>query len=123
MAAYTQCGMTAMDALVAATSTNARLLELDRLGQVAAGKEAAFVVLDANPLDDITNTRRITAVYLRGQEASARRCEPNFRDDRNPREWPCCRWLVPGLTRTDSIGGNDANRRFEIEFLDSGVEA
>ena len=36
------------------------------LGTVAAGKSADFIVLDANPLDDITNTRRIAAVYLRG---------------------------------------------------------
>ena len=33
---------------------------------MAAGKSADFVVLDANPLDDITNTRRIARVYLRG---------------------------------------------------------
>jgi imidazolonepropionase-like amidohydrolase len=31
-----------------------------------AGKSADFIVLDANPLDDITNTRRISAVILRG---------------------------------------------------------
>ncbi len=31
-----------------------------------AGKSADFIVLDANPLDDITNTRRIASVYLRG---------------------------------------------------------
>jgi imidazolonepropionase-like amidohydrolase len=30
------------------------------------GKSADFIVLDANPLDDITNTRRIAAVILRG---------------------------------------------------------
>jgi imidazolonepropionase-like amidohydrolase len=30
------------------------------------GKKADFLVLDANPLDDILNTRRISAVYLRG---------------------------------------------------------
>jgi imidazolonepropionase-like amidohydrolase len=35
---------------------------------VAPGKSADFLVLDANPLDDITNTRRIAKVYLRGQE-------------------------------------------------------
>ena len=33
---------------------------------MAVGKSADFVVLDANPLDDITNTRRIASVYLRG---------------------------------------------------------
>jgi imidazolonepropionase-like amidohydrolase len=56
-----------MEALVAATGINARILKLDRIGTVAARKEAAFVVLDANPLDDILNTRRISAVYLRGE--------------------------------------------------------
>jgi imidazolonepropionase-like amidohydrolase len=65
--AYTRCGMTAMEAIVAGTSTNARLLHLDRMGTVAAKKEADFIALDANPLDDITNTRRIASVYLRGK--------------------------------------------------------
>jgi len=37
-------------------------------GLVAPGKNADFIVLDANPLDDITNTRRISAVYLRGAQ-------------------------------------------------------
>jgi imidazolonepropionase-like amidohydrolase len=40
-------------------------LRLDA-GTVAVGKIADFIVLDANPLDDIANTRRIDAVYLRG---------------------------------------------------------
>lgn len=33
---------------------------------IEAGHTADFIVLDANPLDDITNTQRIAAVYLRG---------------------------------------------------------
>ena len=36
------------------------------VGRLAAGKQADFLVLDANPLDDILNTRRISAVYLDG---------------------------------------------------------
>jgi imidazolonepropionase-like amidohydrolase len=66
--AYTRCGMTPMEAIVAGTGTNARILHLDRMGTVAAGKEASFNVLDASPLESITNTRRIAAVYLRGRE-------------------------------------------------------
>ena len=54
--------------LVAATRSSAEILEIDELGMVAAGKSADFVVLDANPLDDITNTRKIATVYLRGSQ-------------------------------------------------------
>ena len=76
--AYTQCGMTAMEAIVAGTSTNARLLKLDRMGTVAARKEADFNVLDANPLDNITNTKRISAVYLRGKEVDRKALKAKF---------------------------------------------
>ena len=68
MADYTRCGLTPHEAIVAATGTNARVLHLDRQGTVSVGKSADFVVLEANPLDDITSTRRISRVYLAGQE-------------------------------------------------------
>jgi imidazolonepropionase-like amidohydrolase len=59
-------GLTPAEALVAATRTSAEILGLDQLGTMAPGKSADFIVLDANPLEDIRNTRRISAVYLRG---------------------------------------------------------
>jgi imidazolonepropionase-like amidohydrolase len=60
-------GMTPAQAIVAATRTSAGILRLDRLGTIAAGKSADFIVLDANPIDDIRNTRRIAQVYVRGR--------------------------------------------------------
>lgn len=59
-------GMTPAQVLIAATRTGAAVLGLDDLGTIAPGKSADVVVLDANPLDDITYTRRIAQVYLRG---------------------------------------------------------
>lgn len=59
-------GMSPAEVIVAATSTSAELMEMPNIGRVAVGMSADFLVLDANPLDDITNTRLISSVYLRG---------------------------------------------------------
>jgi imidazolonepropionase-like amidohydrolase len=59
-------GIAPAQVILAATRNPAEILELDDLGTIAPGKSADFIVLDANPLDDITNTRRISNVYLRG---------------------------------------------------------
>ena len=71
-------GMTPMQVIVAATRNAAQVLRLTDLGTVARGKSAAFVVLDANPLDNITNTRRISAVYLRGTAINRSRLKARF---------------------------------------------
>lgn len=67
MASMVEAGLTPAEAITAATRNSAEFLGLDRLGTVAASKSADFLVLDANPLENIHNTRRINAVYLRGQ--------------------------------------------------------
>jgi len=61
-------GLTPNEAITVGTRNAAAVLGLDRLGTLAPGKSADFIVLDANPLDDIANTRRIDRVYLRGAE-------------------------------------------------------
>src|SRR5215471_12732036 len=60
-------GMTPAEAIVAATRDGAEIAKLNT-GLVAAGRNADFIVLDANPLENISNTRRISKVFLRGRE-------------------------------------------------------
>jgi imidazolonepropionase-like amidohydrolase len=59
-------GMTPMQVIVAATRNGAQFLRMTDSGTIEANKSADFLVLDANPLDNITNTRKISSVYLRG---------------------------------------------------------
>lgn len=61
-------GLTPMEALQAATSKPAQFLGLSKqLGTVRKGHLADLVLLDANPIEDIRNTRRIAAVISRGR--------------------------------------------------------
>jgi imidazolonepropionase-like amidohydrolase len=62
-----KAGLTPMQAIVASTGTAARCLKAsDQLGTLAAGRWADLIVLDANPLDDIRNTRKIDSVWIAG---------------------------------------------------------
>ncbi len=66
IAHWVQLGLSPSEAIVAATSRPAEALGLTDAGTIAEGKAADFLVLNANPLDDIRNTRQIADVYLRG---------------------------------------------------------
>jgi len=65
-----EAGLTPMKAIVAATGTNAEILGgAKQFGTLQPGKRADFLVLDANPLDDIHNTERLSAVWQSGKTA------------------------------------------------------
>jgi imidazolonepropionase-like amidohydrolase len=66
MADMVAADMTPAQVIMASTRNAAEFLHIPDAGTLEQGKSADFIVLDANPMDDITNTRRITAVYLRG---------------------------------------------------------
>ena len=68
-----QAGLTPMQAIVCATGNNAKLLRIERLrGTLLPGKRADLIVLAANPLDDITNTRSIVTIFHDGRTVAPR---------------------------------------------------
>ena len=64
---YVAMGMTPAETIVAATRDSAEIAKVNS-GLIAPGRNADFIVLDANPLEQIGNSRRINKVYLRGEE-------------------------------------------------------
>ena len=63
-----EAGLTPMQAIVAATGTNAEILGgAKEFGTLQPGRKADFMVLDGNPLDDIHNTEKLSAVWQAGK--------------------------------------------------------
>src|SRR5437763_592749 len=67
LARFVEVGLSPLEALQTATINPVTYLGADDAGVIAAGKRADFLVLDADPLQDISNTRRIAAVALGGE--------------------------------------------------------
>jgi imidazolonepropionase-like amidohydrolase len=68
LALLVAAGLTPIDALTAATRYGAQVLAADSLGLLAPGKAADLVVLNRNPAEDITATRDIAWVMVRGRQ-------------------------------------------------------
>lgn len=67
-----ESGLTPMEAIVGGTMENARYFRIaDRLGSVEVGKLADFVIVDGDPLKDISNMRRVKRVMLNGRWVQA----------------------------------------------------
>jgi imidazolonepropionase-like amidohydrolase len=70
LALIVESGLTPMQAITNATSNAAKLLKLDDRGVLATGKVADLLVVDADPIADIANSRKIHAVWHRGKKAA-----------------------------------------------------
>jgi hypothetical protein len=79
-----KAGLSPSQAIVAAARTSAAILGIEDFGTIAPQKAASFVVVDANPLDDIANARRISAVYLDGREVDRAALQKRWRSSESP---------------------------------------
>ncbi|MCC6989251.1 MAG: amidohydrolase family protein [Acidobacteria bacterium] len=77
MADMVAAGMTPMQVIAAATKNGAAFLRMADTGTIAAGKNADLLVLDGNPVEDITHTRKIAAVYLKGVKVDREALRPS----------------------------------------------
>ena len=92
-------GMNNLDVLRVATLESAKAIGLDtEIGSIEAGKLADLVVMDRNPLDDITHTNSISRVMVNGTLYNANTLAQQWPQKKNlPEAW----WQIKELTRYD----------------------
>jgi imidazolonepropionase-like amidohydrolase len=76
---YVRLGLSPAEAIIASTSRPTEVLRIQDTGTLAQGKRADFIVLNANPLDDIRNTREIDSVYLLGARLDRQSLQAKFK--------------------------------------------
>jgi imidazolonepropionase-like amidohydrolase len=76
---YVRLGLTAAEAIVASTSRPTEVARIKDTGLLAKGKRADFIVLNANPLENIRNTREIDSVYLYGARLDRAALQTKFK--------------------------------------------
>ena len=76
---YVRLGLTPAEAILVSTSRPAEVLRVKDTGTLAKGKRADFIVLNANPLEDIRNTRAIDSVYLDGAKLDREALQAKFK--------------------------------------------
>lgn len=76
---YARYGMSPADIIVASTSRPTEVLHIKDTGTLSKGKRADFIVLNANPLENIRNTRTIDSVYLYGAKLDRAALQAKFK--------------------------------------------
>ena len=79
MGMYVRLGLTPAEAIMASTSRPTEVLRIKDTGTLAKGKRADFIVLNANPLENIRNTREIDSVYLYGAKLDRAALQAKFK--------------------------------------------
>jgi imidazolonepropionase-like amidohydrolase len=77
---YVRLGLTPAEAIIASTSRPTEVLRIGDTGTLAKGKRADFIVLNANPLENIRNTREIDSVYLNGTRLDREALRAKFKE-------------------------------------------
>jgi imidazolonepropionase-like amidohydrolase len=85
MGMYVKFGMSPAQAIVVSTSRPTEVLRIQDAGTLAKGKRADFIVLNANPLEDIRNLRKIDSVYLNGVRLDREALQRKFKQASVPR--------------------------------------